>query len=420
MAATSIHVIGLGVDGGARLSAPAQQALRAAHTIIGSTRQLDLARALDDCDQAQLLELPKLAELKAMIDALPEGDIVILASGDPLYYGIGRWLGGQFDSAGLRFHPAVSSIQAVCNRLGMAQQDCHVVSLHGRDVTGINRVLKQNRNIVVLTDRHSHPRALAQACIDAGFEQSQLWVAEDLGSSRERYRQFAVTELVADRDFECSDLQVSVIMTRGSGGVLPEFPGIADRAFASDGASGQGMFTKREVRLAILALLQPASGDRIWDIGAGCGGVATELSHWNDRVAVYAVEQHPQRLACLAENRRRFGCAANLHIVEGRAPQVLADMPAPDKVFIGGNDGELDAILAFVWQQLPAAGLLVVSSVTESTSARLQAFARSLLPQQVESLQLAVSRGEQRGDELEYQPKLPVTLFKFEKSAVPA
>lgn len=420
MAGSNIHVVGLGVDAGVRLSAPAQQALRAAHTIIGSPRQLALGRTLVDCASAQLRDLPKLSELKALIDDLPAGDIAVLASGDPLYYGIGRWLGGHFDSTRLRFYPAVSSIQAVCNRLGLAQQDCQVVSLHGRDVSGLNRVLKQNRTIIVLTDVHSHPRRLAQACIDAGFEDSRLHVAEDLGTDSERCREFAVSELVADDDFECSELQVSVIQTRGRGGVLPEFPGIDDHTFATDADSGQGMFTKREVRLAILALLQPGSGDVIWDVGAGCGGVATELSHWNAAVTVYAVEQHPERLACLAENRERFGCGSNLHIVDGRAPQALADLPDPGKVFVGGNDGELDAILRSSWGRLPTGGLLLASSVTAATFARLQTFALTLTPGQVETLQIAVSRGGHHGDAIDYQPKLPVTLFRFEKPVLPS
>jgi precorrin-6Y C5,15-methyltransferase (decarboxylating) len=271
---SDIHVVGLGVTSGMRLSLPAEQALRSAHTVIGSERQLELARDLVSGDSASLQVLPKLSELKSLIDDL-SGNIVILASGDPLYYGIGRWLSRQFDASRLRFHPAVSSIQAVCNRLGLALQDCSVISLHGRDLSGLRRVLKQNRTLIVLTDRHSHPRALAQACLDGGFESSLIHVAEDLGSESERYRQFEVAELLRHKDFECSELQVSVIQTRGAGGVLPEFPGIDDHSFATDGGSGQGMFTKREVRLAILSLLQPGNDDVIWDVGAGCGGVAS-------------------------------------------------------------------------------------------------------------------------------------------------
>ena len=182
---------------------------------------------------------------------------------------------------------------------------------------------------------------------------------------------------------------------------------------ATDGAPGQGMFTKREVRLAILALMQPGSGDLIWDIGAGCGGVATELSHWNELVTVHSIEQHPERLACLAENRRRFGCIANLHIVDGRAPPVLAELPAPTKVFIGGSDGELDALLTQAWNALPDTGLLVASAVTEASLAKLEAFALKLEAAQVESLQIAVSRGAVGPQGIDYQPKLPVTLFRF-------
>ena len=178
------------------------------------------------------------------------------------------------------------------------------------------------------------------------------------------------------------------------------------------------MFTKREVRLAILSLLQPGNDDVIWDVGAGCGGVASELSHWNERVSVYAIEQHPERLVCLAENRSRFGCLSNLHIVDGRAPQAFADLPPANKVFIGGNDGELDAIISNVWANLPAQGLLVASSVTESTRAQLQAFALTLAEPQVETLQLAVSRGKPGEASIDYQAKLPVTLFKFIKPEV--
>jgi len=411
-----LHIIGLGVETGACLSAPAARALQSSHTVIGSPRQLQLARPLlekRDSVNPDLIPLPKLSELKALIEHLDPGAITILASGDPLYFGIGRWLSQQFDAASLRFYPSVSSIQAVCNHLGIAQQDCRVVSFHGRDFGGIRRVLKQNTTLIVLTDQHSHPRALAKACIEAGFGQSILWVCEDLGSETERYREFEVSSLCNNDTFECSDLHVSVIKTRGEGGVLPEFPGIPDHSFVTDAGPGQGMITKREVRLAILSLVQPANGDVIWDIGAGCGGVSTELAYWNQRVKVYAIEQHPQRLRCLVANQAQFGTGSNLVIVEGRAPEALVGLAAANKVFIGGNDGELDSILKLVWQVLPVDGLLVASSVTDKTLEQLQNFALKLEEDQVESLQIAVGRGEISENGMNYRAKRPVTLFKF-------
>jgi precorrin-6Y C5,15-methyltransferase (decarboxylating) len=413
-----INVIGLGVETGVRLSEPAELALLASHTVIGSPRQLALARSMLNAEQLSdhgFLELPKLSELKLMIERLGPGTISILASGDPLYFGIGRWLMQKFDVGQLHFYASVSSIQAVCNRLGLAQQDCRVVSFHGRDLAGIRRDLKQNTTLILLTDKHSHPRALAEACVAAGFSESTIWVCEDIGSEHERYRVFDVVSLCQDVKFECSDLHVCVIQTRGRGGVLPEFPGIPDTSFVTDAASGQGMISKREVRLAILSLMQPGNGDLIWDIGAGCGGVATELAYWNRDVTVYAIEQHPQRLKCLEENQQRFGTIGNLRIVDGRAPQALGDLPDANKVFIGGNDGELESILQAVWQKLPENGLLVASSVTDKTLQQLKAFALASGDDQVESAQIAVSKGEVSDGAMDYQPKLPVTLFKFIK-----
>ena len=110
MGAARIHVIGLGVGAGMRLSEAVEKALKAAHTVIGSKRQLELANGYLDDDSANRRELPKLSELKALIDDLPDGEVVVLASGDPLYFGIGRWLGQRFDAGWLRFYPAVSSL----------------------------------------------------------------------------------------------------------------------------------------------------------------------------------------------------------------------------------------------------------------------------------------------------------------------
>ena len=415
-----IHVVGLSTEKESRFSRPAEQAIISADTIIGSNRQLDLVAAKLEPDLLagkQQLPLPKLSELSGVITRSCESsEMAILASGDPHFFGIGHWLDQNCGYCELHFHPAVSSVQSVCNRLGLALQDCEVISLHGRDLCGLHRNLKRNRTLVVLTDQFSHPRALARACIDAGFADSAIHICEDLGTDCERYRQFVALELASEAAFECSALHVSVIQVRGPGGVLPEFPGIPDESYASDGAVGQGMFTKREVRLAILALMQPASGDLIWDVGAGCGGVSIELAHWNARVLVYAIEQNRDRFACLAANQVRFGVTDNLHLVQGRAPGALMDLPAPNKVFLGGNDGELNTILNASWSRLPERGVLVASAITHATEERLQEFALELGREHVESLKLLISKGEQQDTDIHYREKLPVTLFKFTRS----
>ncbi|HIG36376.1 MAG TPA: precorrin-6Y C5,15-methyltransferase (decarboxylating) subunit CbiT, partial [Oceanospirillaceae bacterium] len=136
------------------------------------------------------------------------------------------------------------------------------------------------------------------------------------------------------------------------GNVKPNFPGIPDAHFKTDGKSGKGLLTKREVRLNILSLVQAAPQEVIWDIGAGCGGVAIELALWNPLGSVYGIEHHDQRVACLNANKEAFGVSTNLHTIQGRAPDALAELDNPDKVFIGGSGGNLNAILQLVWQRL--------------------------------------------------------------------
>lgn len=413
MSAPCIHVIGLGVSEPSELPADGLRALIDSDVVIGSPRQLELVKNHLAREANQLvIELPKLAELKDLIDRQGDSKISLLASGDPLYYGIGRWLTQNFEADLLCFHPAISSIQVVCHRLGIALQDADVVSLHGRPLSNIRRRLKRNRTLIILTDENSLPPALAQECIDAGFAESFITVCEDLGYANEKIRQWKTADLLED-NFSCSALHVSVIQVAGSGGLLPEFPGFADASFATDGEPGQGMISKREVRLAILSLMQPANDDVIWDIGAGCGSVSTELAYWNDRVTVFAIEQHQDRLRCLEANRQRFGLTDNLNIVQGRAPAALDDLPVANKVFIGGSEGELQNLLDRVWAMLPESGLLVASAVTDNTLKQLTEFSQRLKINQLESIQLVVSRGIFSESGMNYKAKHPVTLFKF-------
>jgi len=418
-----LHIIGLGVSETALLEQAAQQALQAADTVIGSERQLATVQHLLSAGQEQML-LPKLSQLKVLLSEQTDQacSIAILASGDPLLYGIGRWFSRTFVGSPMTFYPAVSSIQAACHRLGRAFQDLKVLSLHGRPLAQIRTVLKRNQPLIILTDKHSTPQALAQECSAAGFADSTLTVLEQLGYQQEKISVFAAPELVGDgtaagQTFD--PLHVTLIDPQGAGGVLPEFPGIPDERFVTDGGEGRGMISKREVRLSILSLLQPSSDDCIWDIGAGCGGVSVELSYWNPKTQVHAIEYHPTRLECLEANRQRFGVVSNLHIVAGRAPEALAALPAPNKVFVGGSGGELAQLLEYAWQHLPVGGVLVVSAVTETTRQQVFSFYQQRQDagdSEFESMQVAVSKGDLLAGQLMYRPTLPVVLSQYIKT----
>lgn len=426
-----LHVIGLGVSARALLDERALSALQAADLVIGSERQLDTVRAwlssggLKASQQVEVL--PKLAELQPRLaPALnPEGlSIALLASGDPLFYGIGKWLARTFEQAtAIHFYPAVSSIQVACHRMAWALQDVSVVSLHGRPADKLKTVLRTGRKLLILTDANSTPQVLASLCVESGFGDSVLTVCETLGYPEETIRRFKAIDLVqSEASAICFHaLNICALEVNGDGAYLSRFPGIEDHHFVTDRDDGKGMLTKREVRLSVLSMLQPTSGDVIWDVGAGCGGVAVELGYWTPEADIYAIEDHSERLRCLHANQERFGLSSNLNIVSARAPQAFESLPAPNKVFIGGSGGALDSILSDSWQALPRGGVLVASAVTESTRCTLHAFYRSRLTAddcQYETSEVAVSRGETLAGELLYRPNLPVRLFKFTKRSL--
>ncbi len=414
MSDNKIHIIGLGVAENAELTPSASDALQQARVIIGSERQLATVKSVLSNHDYHFIPLPKLSELACLLQQHTREFTVILASGDPLYYGIGRWLSDNVDKSRLVFYPAVSSLQVVCHRLRIALQDVHVVSLHGRPLVSLRPYLRQQRRLLLLTDDNSLPHHLAYECIHAGFEQSSITVCEKLGYQEERIQRFDVSELI-NSDHYFDPLHITYIELQGDGGVFPEFPGIPDHYFATGDIPGKGMITKREVRLSILSLLQACKHDVIWDIGAGCGGVSIELSLWQPAANIYAIEHHDQRLSYLRHNQKKFGVVKNLHVVEGRAPEILDQLPLPTKVFIGGSDGELSNLLLLIWPLLPLSGILVVSSVTESTRQQLHQFSRTLLPHQVESIEIGVKRGHLEQDALQYTAKLPVEIFIFTK-----
>ena len=435
---TTIHIVG--VTQASDLGGDALHAVQQAYVVIGSQRQLDIVKPhLTTNTETKLQHLPKLEELKVLINRLFEElsnnepplnnkknrskpqTIVVLASGDPLYYGIGRWFSKHFEQDCLCFHPAISSIQMACHRLAISLQDVTVLSLHGRPLARVRTQLKNATTLLILTDKLSHPQALARECLNTGFEESTITVLENLGYPHEQKRTFTVTELSDNakaKKHEFDPLHVSMLEVKGSGGVLPEFPGIPDDSYITGAEAGKGMITKREVRLCILSLLQPSSQDVIWDIGAGCGGVAVELALWGEKASVYAVECHPERLQHLAANQAHFGVVNNLHIIDGHAPECLTDLPLPNKVFIGGSGGNMNRLLETIWPLLPEGGLLVVSAVVERTKQILNDFAKNGLSQsiaEIETTEVSIKRGQMNESGLDYTAKFPVEVFKFKK-----
>ena len=414
---TKITVIGLGICQPPLLNAKALSALGSCDCIMGSPRQLEsIAHAQVVANQSRTqpasLCLPKLKHIAHEIKGFDH--VVILASGDPLLFGIGKYLQSEFGDQ-VTCISGVSSLQGACELTGLSLQDAQLVSLHGRPLNHLKRHLQPHRTLLILTDQNSHPQAIAKVLVAANLGLSKIHVCERLGYEDQNQQQFIAQDL-ATNSTPFASLHVTVVHTLGIGHVMPNFPGIADAHFVTDGESGKGLLTKREVRLNILSLLQPAPQDIAWDIGAGCGGVAIEWALWNPQGQVYAIEHHDQRIACLEANKEAFGVSANLSVIQGRAPDCLKELPFPDKIFIGGSGGELGRIMQLAWQLLKPGGRLAASAVTEPSKAALRQFSLHIEQQPADYLQVAISRHDTIAGQDLLRPALPVTLVCWHKA----
>ena len=416
-----IHVIGLGINEQAQLPQEAQDVLAKLtenDKLVGSERQLSMVKTYGTSAQTHVL--PKLNDLKHRMDewaTLGVERVVILASGDPLYYGIGAWVHRSFADQDVRFYPNVSSIQAACHRLGISLQNAQVFSVHGRPLASIRTQLHPSKTLLLLTDKTNNPQAIAKECVEMGLGLSELFVCERLGYEHERVTRYSANSLAQVVDV-FDPLNVVIVNTSAQPGRLPSTPGFKDSLFVTDKGDGQGMITKREVRLAVLSYLGVEAKEVVWDIGAGCGGVSVELAYWNPDSEVHAIEHHPARLSCLEANRERFGVVKNLHISAGRAPDVLTELPTPTRVFIGGSDGQMSALLDEVWQRLPVGGVLVISAVTDVTQLEAMSFlAKRDAAEDAydESSTLQIYRSERLAGKRIRRPHLPVSLWRFEK-----
>ncbi|MEM7291838.1 MAG: precorrin-6y C5,15-methyltransferase (decarboxylating) subunit CbiE, partial [Pseudomonadota bacterium] len=236
---------------GTALTVPdsARDALAAANLIVGAQRHLD---AIDSSGADTLIYPSPISELAAVIDANRERNLVVLASGDALFYGIGSFVLRHCGANKPRFHPNVTTLQSACARAGRTWQDIKVLSLHGRPLSRLRACLQAGVALAIFTDSTNAPSLIASELVECAFSDSSIAVVEALDTTRERIRSFSAGELAQSRD-EFDSLNLLIVDVAGEGGLLPAFPGIDDAKFAE---GGDTQFTKREVRLAALSRLQ--------------------------------------------------------------------------------------------------------------------------------------------------------------------
>ncbi|GAB6908178.1 Precorrin-6y C5,15-methyltransferase (Decarboxylating), CbiE subunit [Desulfosarcina cetonica] len=287
--------------------------------------------------------------------------IVVLASGDPLFFGIGAFLARRLGAANIRVLPNVSAVACAFARLGEPWQDVRIISLHGRSHTGeLLRHLADGETVAVYTDPAHDPAWLAAQLVDNGLSDVDLWVLEELGSPMEK-----ITHLTpaAARQAAFSDLNLVVLKPDPARRQRPAlFPGMPEDMFVHE----KGLITKAEVRAVVLSRLRLFDRAVLWDLGAGSGSVSIEAGQFIRRGSIYAVEQHARRVAQIRENQHRFAIG-NLTVVEARLPDGLAELPDPDRVFIGGGGKNLADILRIAADRLKPGGIIVVNTVLIDT-----------------------------------------------------
>ncbi|MER7764881.1 precorrin-6y C5,15-methyltransferase (decarboxylating) subunit CbiE [Streptomyces sp. NPDC097619] len=400
-------VVGIGADGWAGLAPAAREALARAEVLIGGGRQLDLL-PVADCPGLRVgWPSPLRPAVPKLLAEHAGRRIAVLASGDPMFYGIGRALSEELGPAALRIFPHPSSVSYACARLGWPAEDTEVITLVGRPAARLAAALHHGRRILVLSAGADTPAAVARLLTDRGYGPSRLTVLEQLGSEQEDTR----TGTAADWDHPAGDRLnlVAVDCLRDPAAPrLGAVPGLPDSAYEHD-----GQLTKRHVRAVTLAALAPAPGELLWDVGGGSGSIAIEWMRTHPSCRAVTVERDPVRAERIARNADRLG-VPGLRIVTGAAPAGLAGLPAPDAVFIGGGltaPGLLDAC----WEALPPGGRLVANTVTLESEAQLAARHRV---HGGELVKLAVSHAVPVGGFTGWRQAMPITQWSVTKSHV--
>ena len=354
--------------------------------------------------------------------------IVVLASGDPLWFGIGRLLLDRFGSETLRFHPAPSSLQLAFARIGRPWQDAGWVSLHGREPEPLAARLQQRpAALAVLTDpSRGGAEAVRRLLRASGLEAAYgFWLCERLGHDSERVQKLA-SHSPLPADLDPLHLVVLVAETpappgrpRASGSeALPLF-GLEDGLWLQH-EDRPGLMTKREVRIQLLADLQLPAAGVLWDLGAGVGSVGIEALRLRPELQLWAVEQRGGGAALIRANAERFGVDQALEaggVLEGRAPAVLTQLPDPDRVLVGGGGRDREAIVVAVLQRLRPDGVVVIPLATVEALASL----RPLLEQaglQVGVSQLQAWRGAPLADGTRLAPLNPVLVLRGQRLPV--
>lgn len=380
----AVNIIGIGM-GPQDLTDRHLTLIEQADVLVGGQRLLDFFKA----SKARKKSIGK--DIGAVVEfvrnKMKTHHVVVLASGDPLFYGIGAALSKALGPENVLIHPNISTVSAAFARIKEPWGDVRIVSLHGKNnKQELLDVLEKDDRAAVLTDPRQNPTWLAQLLLDRNLPDFEMCVLENLGAAGERFKWYSLRQ-AARMEFESPNL---VVLKRGA-----QNSEIKKRAHLGmpDGwfAHRAGLITKSEVRAVVISKLQLLPDHTLWDLGAGSGAVSIEASTLLKKGWICAVEKKSERIEQIKKNKLRFK-VNNLDIVQSVLPQGLKDLPAPDRIFIGGGGKDLGSIIKAAAAHLKDNGIIVTNTVLVP-SLEIACKSLSRLGFETEIIQIQINRG---------------------------
>jgi precorrin-6Y C5,15-methyltransferase (decarboxylating) len=392
-----LSLVGIGEDELDGLSGPARARVEGAEFLIGGERHLSF---VPPSQAVRRVWAKPFHESFAAIEKLRGKRVTVLASGEPIWFGVGAKLAKLFGPAEIEIHPHVGAFSLAAARLAWPMERCAFVSVHGRGLQTLARHLHPRAKLLILSAGRTSPGAIASFLTARGFGASALAVFERMGGPKEKRLDGTAGDW---RHPPGDDLNLVAADCVAAPGAQwhPTTGGLPDEAFEHD-----GQLTKREARALTLAHLAPFPGALLWDVGAGNGSVGIEWMRAAPRAKAIAVERDPERVERLKRNASALG-VPEIEIVAGEAPASLAGLPRPDAVFVGGGLSN-PALVEACWNALPPGGVFAANAVTlegETVLAELHKRWGG------ETARLAVGRVEKVGPYRGWRPAMQVTCF---------
>jgi precorrin-6Y C5,15-methyltransferase (decarboxylating) len=412
-AAEKVHIVGIGDDGVEGITAHARRLVEAAEVLLGPE---SCGPLLSAPLRARLEAATGLEDLVERIEAAGGRRTVVLASGDPLFYGTARYVCGKLGKDRFEVVPHVSSMQLAFARVKESWEEAFLANLAGQSIERVVDRVRTCETAGLFTSEQWPPAAVARALLDEGIDYFLAYVCENLGSPDERVTQGTLSDIARE---SFGPLNVMILVRKPRAADAPDEAGTRlfgnpDECFLQSRPK-RGLLTPSEVRSLALAELGLQSSSVVWDVGAGSGSVGLEAARLASAGVVHAIEMDPDDHALIQENARRFG-VANLKAVLGRAPEAWATLPDPDAIYVGGSGRDVAMLVEQAWARLKPGGRLVTACNSIENLAAVHALLRSRSGDAAYWL-VNVARGIEQLDRIRFEAINPTFLIAATKPA---